>query len=264
LRGLVHSVLAMNVYESSEEVVVRQSTTSTTTTTDAVEIPTSTDSAFGIVVAILVSVLAFLICFFGGIYKRMLSKKKSGGQRDVEAGVMDDGAAANLVVGEQVLLDFTPEGTTELNPVESTRSYSSIWKNGATGTGHARSMLDSPQAWSAARKEKGQWMQMDLGAPVEVAGVVMQGRADAADWDPQSVTKYSVEHSADGATFSEVAGVFTRSSSDWDFRHSRETSLFPQVVVARYVRIIVQEWNGHPSIRAGVLVRQVVPAVTAV
>ena len=36
------------------------------------------------------------------------------------------------------------------NPPETSRTYSSVFGNDAIGTGHARSMLDSPQAWSAA------------------------------------------------------------------------------------------------------------------
>merc|ERR1712185_126728 len=36
-----------------------------------------------------------------------------------------------------------------VNPPESSRRYSSIWGDNAIGTGHARSMLDSSQAWSA-------------------------------------------------------------------------------------------------------------------
>jgi hypothetical protein len=38
-----------------------------------------------------------------------------------------------------------------LNPPEEARHYSSVWDGDAIGSGHARSMLDSQQAWSAQR-----------------------------------------------------------------------------------------------------------------
>ena len=47
-----------------------------------------------------------------------------------------------------------------LNPPESSRSYSSVWAKDKPGTGHARSMLDSPQAWSAGRNVRGEWLQI--------------------------------------------------------------------------------------------------------
>ena len=53
----------------------------------------------------------------------------------------------------------------EVNPLESSRSYSSVWGDDAVGTGHARSMLDSDQAWSAGSFSVGEeWMSIPGGA----------------------------------------------------------------------------------------------------
>ena len=91
----------------------------------------------------------------------------------------------------------SPRGRVELkkvvldNPAESSRSYSTVWNNDALGTGHARSMLDSVQAWSAKAPYIGQWVTIDLGSVKQVAGVVTQGRHNSDQW----VTKFSVQYS---------------------------------------------------------------------
>jgi len=109
LRGLVHKVIAINVWLSTTTTTA-SSTTSTTTTTDAVE-----SSSWAIGVAVVVSVFSFLGCAFCGIYNRVLLQKMSGGgeqQPNVEAGAADQGkvAAPDVEVGitadEQVQLNF--------------------------------------------------------------------------------------------------------------------------------------------------------------
>merc|ERR1719456_1238688 len=131
-----------------------------------------------------------------------------------------------------------------LNPPEKSRTYSSIWGNNAIGTGHARSMLDSPQAWSARNNRAGEWMQIDLGAVKSVSGVVTQGRKQG-----QWVTKYNVKYSTNGRKFTSVKGDFTGNSD----RNTKVTGMF-KTVGARYVRIFVRSWSSHASMRAGVLV----------
>ena len=86
------------------------------------------------------------------------------------------------------------------NPPESARSYSSVWDNNAVGTGHAQSMLGSPLAWVAGvglADSFSEWMQIDLGKPMPVRGVVVQRRHDS----DQMVKKYQVATSLDGMTF---------------------------------------------------------------
>lgn len=71
------------------------------------------------------------------------------------------------------------------NPPESSRTYSSIWSGDAIGTGHAQSMINSAQAWSAQHNQVDEWMQMDLGSTKYVTGVQTQQRATG---DNQRVT----------------------------------------------------------------------------
>lgn len=136
------------------------------------------------------------------------------------------------------------------NPPEVARSYSSVWGNEAPGTGHARSRLDSPQAWSAAANNAGEWLTIDAGSAHDVIGVETQGRTEHG----QFVTQYTVQVSLDGRTFSNIDGgaVFVGNSGDGN---AKVRAYFAHPVEARYVRIIVHAWVGHISMRAGLLVQ---------
>jgi hypothetical protein len=131
------------------------------------------------------------------------------------------------------------------NPPEHKRRYSSVWSNNRIGTGHARSMLDSPQAWSSRYNWRNQWMQMDLDTTMQVAGVVLQARRGNGQW----VNNYHVLTSKDGSSFTQVPGVYYGGRSG----DTRVEAKFPKPVAARYVRIQVQSWGGHLSMRAGII-----------
>lgn len=128
----------------------------------------------------------------------------------------------------------------ELNPPESSRKYSTVYSNQAPGVGHARSMLDSDQAWSAAHNVVDQWMEIDMGANNFIAGVVVQGRKGST----QRVTSFVV--SIDGKT---ITSTLKYTSS----KDTRQTYTFSNPVIGRKVRFIVKGWNSHASMRAGVI-----------
>jgi len=128
----------------------------------------------------------------------------------------------------------------ELNPPESSRNYSTVYSNQAPGVGHARSMLDSDQAWSAAHNVVDQWMEIDMGANNFIAGVVVQGRKGST----QRVTSFVV--SIDGKT---ITSTLKYTSS----KDTRQTYTFSNPVIGRKVRFIVKGWNSHASMRAGVI-----------
>ena len=135
-----------------------------------------------------------------------------------------------------------------VNPAESARSYSSVWGNDAVGTSHARSMLDSAQAWSASTNVPGQYMTISLGSVQTVAGVVTQGRAGVSQW----VSTYKVQTSPDCSVYSDIDGerVF---SGNVD-RNSKVQIFFRTPVQASCVRFLPQSFSGHMSMRAGVIV----------
>jgi hypothetical protein len=135
-----------------------------------------------------------------------------------------------------------------VNPAESARSYSSVWGNDAVGTSHARSMLDSAQAWSASTNVPGQYMTISLGSVQTVAGVVTQGRAGVSQW----VSTYKVQTSPDCSVYSDIDGgrVFSGNVEGY----SKVPNFFSTAVQASCVRLLPQSWVNHMSMRAGVIV----------
>jgi len=135
-----------------------------------------------------------------------------------------------------------------VNPDDSKRSYSSVW-GGFNDPHHKRSMLNSPQAWSAAKNQANEWMQMDLGAVHDVMGLVTQGRK-VGNHHHQRVKTVVVRHSIDGHTWADVpGGPFPAGALDEGLR-----VFFDSRVKARWIRIVVKEWEHHISMRAAVLV----------
>jgi hypothetical protein len=151
----------------------------------------------------------------------------------------------SVLAGNQVSRSLRPSYSV-LNPPECDRTYSSVWSNEVCGTGHARSMLDSPQAWSAGVNNAGQWMRIDAGSALLVWGVRAQARATYSD---QKVTAFTVQYSTDDSAWSNVDGNarFTDASGEFDAR-------FATPVMAQYIRITVVSWAHHISMRAGLLV----------
>ena len=87
-----------------------------------------------------------------------------------------------------------------LNPPECDRTYSTTYDNDALGTGHGRSMLNSPQAWSAADQKAGEWMKIDARSATAVFGV----RSQPSVQYYEKVTAFTVEYSADDLMWSDV------------------------------------------------------------
>ena len=129
---------------------------------------------------------------------------------------------------------------------EDKRSYSSVWNNEAVGTGHARSVINSPQAWSAKTNQAGEWIQMDLGAEKTVVGTVIQPRGE----NFQYVSEYTVSTSLDGESWTDAPGVYNGHATDLKENIFSDGSS----VRARYVRMIVNTWYSHISLRADVLI----------
>jgi len=158
-------------------------------------------------------------------------------------------AAAITCKGEPPQLQPPPHcKVATTNPAEAERSYSTVYNNDRKGTGHARSMLNAHQAWSAKVNRKGQWMSMDLGQARKVWGVLTQGRGRGR-WTNQYVKNYKVQYSLDGSTWKDVNGLFYAGQGD-----EPSKTVFPQgPVLARYVKLVVETWNSHVSMRAAAM-----------
>ena len=129
---------------------------------------------------------------------------------------------------------------------ENKRTYSSVWNNEKIGTGHARSVINSPQGWSAKTNKAGEWIQLDLGEERLVGGTVIQPRGK----NYQYVTEYTVSTSRDGESWISVPGVYQGHATEVKEVRFSDGG----VVRARYVRLIVRSWKNHVSLRADVLV----------
>ena len=153
---------------------------------------------------------------------------------------------------EKINFDCSLSGTL-INPAEGSRSYATVWANEEIGTGHARSMINSAQGWSAQSNNIGQWMIIDLGSDIPVQAMAIQARKGSSQW----VRGYQLKYWRSGE--SEGNGVFaTNENGEVDFVVPRlesgtayNTVAFGESVTARYLQIIVQTWSNHISMRAG-------------
>ena len=144
-----------------------------------------------------------------------------------------------------------PESHTLINPDELSRSYSSVLQNGSPGTNFGRSMIDSDQSWAAAINRVGEWMVMDLGENTIFHALAVQGRRNIN----QSVDRYTVEYWMDGETDVDAQQVDEGAVFDVPeiiTENGRHNVIeFLDSIEARYVRITVQGWQGHLTMRAG-------------
>ena len=137
------------------------------------------------------------------------------------------------------------------NAPENRRKYSSVHHNEKPGQAHAQSRINSAHAWSLGTVKAGQWMQIDMGEVLTVAGTIVQNRKD---YPGQYVKTYTVKTSLDGKTFT---GTTDGKAYEGKYKGTAK-NLFHSggKRKARYVRFTVQTWDAkqHPSMRADVLV----------
>jgi hypothetical protein len=168
---------------------------------------------------------------------------------DVTTGKMiNRGTADRVVSGE----DYNRLGYTFLETAgtpENKRSYSSVFNNAMIGTAHARSTLNSVQAWSALSAVANQHMTLDLATTKFVQGVIIQGRHDVDQW----VETFKVQYSNDFSTWADVdnGSTFVGASD----QNTPVTAMFVTIVYARYIRLKPISWYSHISMRADVIIR---------
>ncbi|CAH1244992.1 MFGE8 [Branchiostoma lanceolatum] len=110
---------------------------------------------------------------------------------------------------------------------------------------------DGTGAWCAGSNNRNQWLQVDLGNPTEIWGVVTQGRFGHQQW----VSTYQLHFSVDGTNW----WPYTDASGRQKVFQGNEDSNTPQrrllanPVTARYVRFLILAWNDHISMRMEIL-----------
>merc|ERR1712032_17375 len=161
------------------------------------------------------------------------------------AGISIPGKPGIPGTGTGATQERTEEHFTTAGVPENMRIYSSVHHGEKPGTGHARSTLNSPQAWSAGRLAVGEYMQMDLGQVKTVGGIAIQPRKG----NSQYVKTYTVSTSLDGKTFAVAPGVYNGHAQNLQMNVFSDGHR-PR---ARYVRVYPQTWNSFMSMRADVL-----------
>ena len=161
---------------------------------------------------------------------------------------------------------INPLADTIDNIKKNKRHYSSI-NGGPTEAKYYyyKSMLDTYQGWSAKTLDQNQWIIINLGKPMNIAGVITQGRGDR-DWWLQCVESYSVECSTDGNNWTNInysqnnnipfiGNVATGSKPNFtDFnRNTKVVNIFPNTVLGQFIKINVITWYRHISMRVGIL-----------
>jgi len=144
---------------------------------------------------------------------------------------------------------------------ENARKYSSVWGNNAIGTGHARSTINSDQAWSISSRTKSfengeEWVELDLGDVTLVRGVIVQARRG---YD-QRVTEFDVltcmNVKADGLCENAISIAkflqYTK-TNPYDEEDQKQEFHFDTPVLARKVRFEIRKCHHHCSMRMDVL-----------
>eukprot|EP00058_Branchiostoma_floridae_P016425 XP_002601913.1 hypothetical protein BRAFLDRAFT_86397 [Branchiostoma floridae] len=109
--------------------------------------------------------------------------------------------------------------------------------------------LDSNSYWAAGQNIVGEWLQVDLGVAARVTGTIIQG-SSSGSW----ITSYKLQYSEDGTSWTTYVGsdgsekIFAGNTDD----STAVTNELENPVYARYVRFVVQEWNGAITMRAEV------------
>ena len=102
--------------------------------------------------------------------------------------------------------------------------------------------------WAADVAEIGKWYQMDNGKTASIVGVAIMGRAPGPD--TQYVKTFKVKY-YDANTWKDVdAGATFTGNTDMT---TKVEVKFATPVNTRYIRIYPQTWEGHMSLRAGLI-----------
>ena len=150
---------------------------------------------------------------------------------------------ADIIAGK-TRTDKTP---TVVDVPYSGHSASTVWSGQAIGTGHGTGRLDSAQGWSAQNNTVGEWYQLDNGSATNISGVVIKGRKGS----DQHVTSFKAQYKDSTSTWKDVDSGYVFEGSQRG--ESQANVYFKDPINTSAIRIYPQTWNGHMSMRAGLL-----------
>ncbi|XP_074090220.1 lactadherin isoform X2 [Macrotis lagotis] len=109
-------------------------------------------------------------------------------------------------------------------------------------------------AWTAQNRENTEWLQIDLGIPKRVTGIITQGARDFGNI--QYVSAYKVAFSDDGKSWTVYRD--SRTSNHKIFRgnsdnNSHHKNIFETPFYSRFVRILPVAWHGRITLRVELL-----------
>jgi len=138
----------------------------------------------------------------------------------------------------------------EDNPPEGKRSYSSVYLNEPIGTGHARSMLDSLQAWGPATPTAGQWANINLEKEKVILGIITQKR-----YNHYHYTKtYNVKYSSDNINFIDTQKTYNGVLTNPSDQNQKFYDYIPFHIRAQYVKVYPLTYSYYPDLRVGILI----------
>ncbi len=129
----------------------------------------------------------------------------------------------------------------------SGHASSGNWGDDAIGTSHGAGRLDSPSGWSSKTNAIGQWYELTVTSPMNISGIAIKGRASAPQW----VKTFKVQYKDSSDAWKDVdSGYIFEGTQD---RNSQANVFFAEPVNTKSIRIYPQTWNGHMSMRVGLI-----------
>ncbi|XP_020820516.1 lactadherin isoform X2 [Phascolarctos cinereus] len=109
-------------------------------------------------------------------------------------------------------------------------------------------------AWTAQSKEDTEWLQIDLGIPKRVTGIITQGARDFGNI--QYVSAYKVAYSNDTKSWTVYKDGRTNSSKIFlgnSDNNSHQKNIFETPFYSQFVRILPVAWHGRITLRVELL-----------
>jgi lactadherin len=134
--------------------------------------------------------------------------------------------------------------------ISASSTYPANWEAGCSER-YGRVYQPNGLAWCAKFKSASEWLQVDLGLPAKVTGVMTQGRADGKEF----VTSFVISHSLDGFNWYYVVDeygnkrVFEGNTDSFGVKHT----YLDDVIVLRYIKFHTVTWHRHPSMRVEII-----------